>query len=252
VSDNDLLLVHSEEYIASLLNPKLTAEALELPLIGVFPHFAVKRIVSAYRCATEGTLLASRLAMSNGLAVNLGGGFHHARPNNGGGFCLFADIPVAIRNIRRKKRKLKVLVVDLDVHQGDGTIACMAGDKDTCIFSIHQSEIYPFPKEVGDLDVEITSGTGDDEYLSLLRTHLPIAFDQGKPDLVFYIAGADTLMEDPLSSVELTMDGLLERDHMVVDACREKGIPVVITLGGGYSANAWRAQFESIRNLIAG
>lgn len=141
VSDDDLLMVHGEAYIESLADGPKVSEILEVPVIGMLPKFAVNKIVSAFRYPAGGTLLAARLAMELGLAVNLGGGFHHARPHRGDGFCLIADIPVAIRKIREENGPLRVLVIDLDVHQGDGTIACMAEDRDTFTFSMHQQEI---------------------------------------------------------------------------------------------------------------
>ncbi len=250
VSADALLQVHDADYISGFPDPAHTADALEFALIQILPAFIVKRIVNAYKVVTGGTVLAAELALDHGLAVNLGGGFHHARPYRGAGFCPFADIPIAAKKIRKNKKRLKILVVDLDVHQGDGIIACMGGHDHTFIFSIHQSEIYPHPKETGDLDVEIHSGTDDDVYLSLLGKNLPLALDQSRPDLVFYIAGADILKEDPLASVEVSAVGLIQRDQMVVTACRKKGIPLVMTLGGGYSPLAWQAQYQSIRHII--
>lgn len=252
-ADEDLLMVHGEEYVKSLSDPKKIAEILEVPIIGMLPGFAVEKIVSAYRYAAGGTLLAARLALDHGgLVVNLGGGFHHARPHRGGGFCLMADIPMAICKIRAERGPLSVLVVDLDVHQGDGTIACLDADESVFTLSLHQTEIFPFPKEVGDLDVIIPAGAGDVEYLRLLATHLAAVFDQSRPDIVFSVAGADVLAEDPLASVNLSIDGLVRRDRMVGEACRQRNIPLVMTLGGGYSPQAVTAQFQSIRELIAG
>ena len=250
VTDAELRRVHTEDYVAALADPKQMAAALEFPLAAHLPRFAIDRILAAYRLPAGGTVLAARLALAHGLAVNIGGGFHHARPHGGAGFCLIADIPVAIRKIRQEKGPLRVLVVDLDVHQGDGTIVCTAEDDDTFTFSMHQSEIYPFPKEDGDLDVEIYSGTGDAAYLGLLEKHLPDAFAQSRPELVFYVAGADPLKGDPLASIALSINGLITRDTMVVDACRSRGVPLVVTLGGGYGRMAWQAQYESIKRML--
>lgn len=250
VTEDELRRVHTEEYVAALADPAKMAAALEFPLVARLPRFAIDRILAAYRLPTGGTVLAARLAMEHGLAVNLGGGFHHARPYGGAGFCLIADIPIAIEKIRQENGPLRVLVVDLDVHQGDGTIVCTAAEDDIYTFSMHQSEIYPFPKEDGDLDVELQSGTADTEYLDLLETHLRMAFEKSRPELVFYVAGADPLKGDPLASIELSVDGLIRRDAMVSDACRRQGVPLVVTLGGGYGRLAWQAQYKSIKRML--
>ncbi len=252
VTDADLLRIHSRQYIEGLSDPRRLADVLEFPLVSRLPLFMVKRILESFRLAAGGTLIASILAMKYGLAVNLGGGFHHARPDRGAGFCPIADIPVAISMLKdRFGKDMRFLIIDLDVHQGDGTIVCTWGDPNVYTFSMHQAEIFPFPKEAGDMDIEIPAGFSDDEYLSLLSLNLLPVLEEAKPDFVFYIAGADVLAADPLASIELTSEGLARRDSMVVDACKERGIPVVITLGGGYSREAAPAQSESLRRLFS-
>lgn len=188
--------------------------------------------------------------MNHGIGINLGGGFHHAKPEKGEGFCIFADIPIAIRSLHHAFGDLCNLIIDLDVHQGNGLAVCHESDDDVFIFSMHQGDIYPIPKEKCDLDIELSPDTKDEEYIHILNENLPVIFDRAKPDIVFYIAGCDTAAEDPLASLEMTARGINTRDMIVIDHCSSNGIPVVMTLGGGYSSHAWEIQYETIRRII--
>jgi len=244
-------LVHSQAFVDGLESPRTVATYLEAPTVGALPSGVVRRgVIEPFRCAAGGTLLAARQAPGCGIAVNLGGGFHHARPEAGEGFCIFADIPIAIRVLQAEGRIRRALVIDLDVHQGNGTAECLAEDPTTFTFSMHQGDIYPIPKARSDLDVELRAGVGDDEFLGLLRRRLADLFAAARPDIVFYVAGCDTLAGDPLASLIMTEQGIVRRDAMVIDACVERSVPVVMTLGGGYSTDAWRAQYASIRRII--
>ena len=229
VSDDALLLVHTPDYVRRFREGAL--DAAELRRLG-FP-WSPGLVERSYR-AVGGTVAATRHALEHGLAMNLAGGTHHAFPDHGEGFCVFNDVAVAIRSLRRDGLVRRVAVVDLDVHQGNGTHAIFAGDHDAYTFSMHGGKNYPFHKVAGTLDVELADDTGDDTYLDLLYDALPRVLAASSPDLVVYIAGADPHEGDQLGRLALTMDGLARRDAYVLDSCREVGIPVAVTIGGGY------------------
>jgi len=251
ISKEDILLVHTEGYLQDLKNSKKVAQYLEAGFVSLAPPKLLDlSILRAFRYAAGGTLLASRLALEYGIAVNLGGGYHHAEPGRGGGFCIYADMPIAIRRLQKEGLIKRALVIDLDVHQGNGTAEYFKGDDSVFTFSMHEGDIYPFPKADSDMDIELEAGDGDDIFIETLGVYLPVVFDRARPDLVFYQAGVDPLAEDPLANLEMTPGGIARRDEMVIDACVRRGVPVVMCLGGGYSENAWKVQYGSIRNII--
>jgi acetoin utilization deacetylase AcuC-like enzyme len=229
VGDDALLLVHTPEYVRRFREGAL--DAAELRRLG-FP-WSPGLVERSYR-AVGGTIAAARHALEHGLAMNLAGGTHHAFPDHGEGFCVFNDVAVAVRLLRRDGLARRVTIVDLDVHQGNGTHAIFARDADVYTFSMHGGKNYPFHKVAGTLDLELADGTGDDAYLDMLRDALPRVLAASSPDLVVYIAGADPHEGDQLGRLALTFDGLSRRDAFVLDSCREVGIPVAITIGGGY------------------
>jgi len=252
VTDEQVLLVHTPGFLAGLRDAKTIARYLEAPIISkVASRLVDAGVLEAFRWTTGGTILAGRLALKHGIAVNIGGGYHHAKPAAGEGFCIFADMAIAIRQLQRSGLIRSAAVIDLDVHQGNGTAVCFAGDDSVFTFSMHEGDIYPVPKETSDLDVELAAGTGDREYLRLLRRHLPAVLDRGPFDIVFLQAGCDTLAGDPLARLAMTHEGIVRRDAMVIDECVARGIPVVMTLGGGYCQRAWRVQHASIRRTIS-
>jgi acetoin utilization deacetylase AcuC-like enzyme len=224
-----LALVHTREYLRRFREGAL--DPAELRLLG-FP-WSEALVERSYR-AVGGTIAAARHALEAGVAMNLAGGTHHAFPDHGEGFCVFNDVAVAIRLLRREGRLRRAAVIDLDVHQGNGTHAIFAGDAEVVTFSMHGGRNYPFHKVAGTLDVELADRTGDEEYLATLAGALPRVLAMATPDLVVYIAGADPHEGDRLGRLALTFDGLARRDAMVLDACREVGIPVAVTIGGGY------------------
>ncbi|MEO6525835.1 MAG: histone deacetylase [Gemmatimonadaceae bacterium] len=224
-----LELVHTPEYVRRFSNGLL--DAAELRRLG-FP-WSEALVERSYR-AVGGTIAAARHALARGVAMNLAGGTHHAFADHGEGFCVFNDVAVAIRLLQREGLVRRAAVVDLDVHQGNGTHAIFAGDGEVYTFSMHGGKNYPFHKVAGTLDIELADGTGDDEYLAALRAALPDALASAAPDLVVYIAGADPHEGDQLGRLSLTFDGLARRDAFVLQSCREVGIPVAITIGGGY------------------
>ncbi|MBF0099671.1 MAG: histone deacetylase [Desulfobacterales bacterium] len=250
VSDKDILRIHSDDFLNSLSDPKAIAQYLEAPWIEFFNKQWLENLILPFRYATGGTILAAELALTYGLAINMGGGFHHAKPQNGEGFCIFADIPIAIKKLQSDGKIQKTLIVDLDVHQGNGTVVCLSDDLESFTFSMHQRHIYPTPKEISDFDIELDAGTDDTLYMQLLSEHLPRLFNLVSPDMVFYIAGCDTLFDDPLASLALTQEGIIKRDFMVFQECKQRHIPLVITLGGGYGPSAPEVQTRSIQHII--
>ena len=252
ISEKDLLRIHTPEYLKSLLDPLKLREYFETPVASLIPPNLIDQFVlKPFRTATGGTLLAARQALEQGIAINLGGGYHHAKPDKGEGFCIYADMPIAVRVLQAEGKIKTALIIDLDAHQGNGTIVCLPEDESTFCFSLHQGDIYPIPKEQGDWDIELARGTGDREYLELLAQRLNEVFDKAKhPDIVIYQAGCDTLRTDPLADLNMTSEGIVKRDLMVIQACIDRNIPVVMTLGGGYSENAWKVQYESVKAII--
>ena len=231
-TDSELLLVHTADYVRRFARGAL-GDA-EVRTLG-FPWSL--ELVERSRRAVGGTVAAAQHAAAHGIAMNLAGGTHHAFPDHGEGFCVFNDVAIAIRTLQATGRIRRAAVIDLDVHQGNGTHAIFAGDPDVFTFSMHGSRNYPFHKVAGTVDVELEDGTGDDVYLDLLATTLPRVLAEAQPDLVFYIAGADPHEGDRLGRLKLSFDGLARRDGYVLERCREVGLPVAITIGGGYGVN---------------
>jgi acetoin utilization deacetylase AcuC-like enzyme len=184
--------------------------------------------------ALAGTVLAAELALQHGLACNTAGGTHHAHYNYGSGFCIFNDLAVAPRLLQQRGLIQRALIIDLDVHQGDGTAAILQSDATIFTFSMHCEVNFPFHKQTSDLDVALPVGMEDSAYLTTLAAHLPDLLSQVKPDLVFYDAGVDPHREDSLGKLALSDEGLYQRDHLVIDACLRRGIPVAGVIGGGY------------------
>ena len=250
LTEDDLLLIHTKEYLEELKLRKKVAEYLEAPVLQFAPLSLDRAVLEPFRRASGGTLLAAREALQSGIAINLGGGYHHAKPDRGEGFCLYADVPIAIRKLQSESLIKRAIVIDVDVHQGNGTIVCLPDDDSTFTFSMHQGNIYPIPKETGDLDVELSSGMEDEQYLEILAEHLPKILDDSQADICFIVGGCDPLDGDPLASLKMTAEGIVKRDHAIVQACVERNLPVVLTLSGGYSPAAWKSQYLSIKNLI--
>jgi acetoin utilization deacetylase AcuC-like enzyme len=191
-------------------------------------------LVERSRRAVGGTIAAARYALAHGTAMNLAGGTHHAFPDHGEGFCVFNDVAIAIRLLRAEGAIQRVAVIDLDVHQGNGTHAIFAGDREVFTFSMHGRRNYPFEKVAGTVDIDLEDGTADAEYLRLLADALPRVLHAAQPDLVVYLAGADPHEGDRLGRMKLTFAGLERRDALVLDACREVGLPIVVVIAGGY------------------
>lgn len=233
----ELGLVHTADYLRKLqvggLSPR-EVQTLEIPWSPA--------IVDGFRLMAGGTIAAARLALEAGIAVHLGGGLHHAHADHGEGFCMFNDVAVATRVLQKERLAKRAAVVDCDVHQGNGTAAVFAGDPSVFTLSLHQGDIYPFFKPASDLDVELPAGVGDEAYLGKLGPAVDAALASA-PDVVFYLAGADPYREDQLGGMALTKEGLRRRDALVLSAARAKGVPVVVTLAGGYA--------RSLEDLVA-
>ncbi len=228
-TDGELRLVHTASYVERFNSGAL--DAAEIRRIG-FPWSP--ELVERSRRAVGGTIAAARHALERGVGMNLAGGTHHAFADHGEGFCVYNDVAVAIRVLQQKGSIRRAAVVDLDVHQGNGTHDVFAGDADVYTFSMHGEKNYPFHKVAGTLDVELPDGTGDDAYLATLASTLPRVLAASEPDIVLYIAGADPHAGDTLGRLALSFAGLARRDALVLEQCRDVGIPVAITIGGGY------------------
>jgi acetoin utilization deacetylase AcuC-like enzyme len=245
VERDEALLVHTADYYDRLLAGELTER--EIRRLGLPWSTA---LVGRSRVSVGGTLAAARAALADGSAANLGGGTHHAFADHGEGFCVFNDIAVAIRVLRAEGAIRRAAVIDLDVHQGNGTAAIFADDPEVFTLSLHGEKNYPLVKQQSTLDVALADGTADEEYLYALALHLATTLDRFRPDLVFYQAGVDPFFDDRLGRLALTMTGLRRRDEMVFAACRSRQLPCVTTLGGGYArevADTVEAHCNTIR-----
>jgi acetoin utilization deacetylase AcuC-like enzyme len=229
-SDDDILRVHSQDYVYKLKSGSLSPaeiQRMEVP-------YSTK-LVEACWLAAGGSILAGQRALEDGWSANIGGGFHHACPDHGEGFCVIHDVAVAIRRLQFDGKIERAIVVDTDVHQGNGTAEIFGGDLDVFTLSIHQEHNYPFPKSRSTVDIDLPDGIGDADYLAVLEKHLHQAFLDFSPHILFYVGGADPYCEDQLGGLRLSMEGLAQRDALVFDYARRNGAPVVITLAGGYA-----------------
>lgn len=230
-SDEDLLRVHAPGYVRAMSDG--SADEAMMRRIG-FPWSAA--MVERSRRSSGGTMMALRTALAGeGIAVNLAGGTHHAGHARGGGYCVFNDAVVAARHVQAHGLARRVLVVDLDVHHGNGTAELCAGDPHIYTFSMHAGRNYPAVKPDSDLDVALPDGTGDDAYLDALARHLPVAIERARADAVVYLAGADPFAGDRLGYLALSKPGLAERDRQVLAACRREGLPLAVCMAGGYA-----------------
>ena len=230
VTRNELCIAHAPAYVDDVIAGRLDRKA-ERRLGFSWSEAIVRRA----RAAVGGTALAGRIALEGGIACNTAGGSHHGHPGHGAGFCVFNDVAVAIRLLQRERRMERALVIDLDVHQGDGTAAFFSDDSDVFTFSMHCEANYPHVKEVSDLDVGVPKGTGDEAYLALLAANLAQAVARARADIVFFNAGVDPHIDDKLGRLAMSDAGLAARDTMVLETCREAGLPVACVVGGGYS-----------------
>jgi acetoin utilization deacetylase AcuC-like enzyme len=222
-------LAHAPHYVESIING--TVDRLIMRRIG-FPW--TRELVTRSFTIVGGAIASAEEALESGVAGNLAGGTHHALWDAGEGFCVFNDLAVVVQYLFAQGLVRRVAVIDLDVHQGNGTAAILGGREDVYLFSMHGAKNYPFRKVASTLDIDLPDNTGDDEYLTILSEKLPTIF-AWKPDIILYQAGVDPLREDTLGRLSLSMEGLAERDRMVVRACRRHGVPLSLAMGGGYA-----------------
>ena len=247
-SDDDILRVHTPAYLHKLKTGTLAPHEIlrmEIPYSG--------ELIDAVWLAAGGSIEAARRALSNSqrVAVNIGGGFHHAFPDHGEGFCVIHDVAVAIRRLQHDRVIRTAVVIDTDVHHGNGTAAIFLHDPSVFTFSIHQQHNYPEHKPPSTLDADLADGIGDEDYLSILDSHLARVFTEFYPDLIFYVAGADPYCEDQLGGLSLTIEGLRCRDVLVFDYARRHRVPVAVTLAGGYARRVTDTVQIHVNTIVA-
>ena len=230
-SRKDLGLSHTASWVEKIFSGEFTAADTAKAEIAI-----TKAVREAHLMSVGGTIMAAGLALRTGLGINCGGGAHHAFADHGEGFCLLNDIAVAVNKLLKGKLIKRALIIDLDVHQGNGTASIFKKNKNVFTFSMHQRGIYPGTKEKSSLDLELPAGTGDAGYLKLLRRSLPAVFRKARPDIVVYNAGVDVYEHDLLGGLKLTMAGVAERDKIVFAGCFKRKLPVALVLSGGYAA----------------
>jgi acetoin utilization deacetylase AcuC-like enzyme len=245
VTDEEILRAHAPDYLKRVASGTLTEK--EVRRIG-FPWS--EKMVERSRRASGGTLAACLAALDEGFAANLAGGTHHAFSDRGEGYCVLNDSAIAARAVQAAGLAERVVVIDTDVHQGNGTAAILHGDPTVFTFSIHGAKNFPFHKEESDLDTPLPDGAGDTEFLATLERGLEVALDAADASLAIYLAGADPFEGDRLGRLSVTRSGLAERDRIILETCRERGIPVALTMAGGYASeveDTVDVHFQSIR-----
>ncbi|MDQ7947854.1 MAG: histone deacetylase [Pedobacter sp.] len=232
LDEAEVLATHDRNYWSMLKN--LTLPSAEQRRIG-FPLTA--QLVERELCIAQGTIDGAHSAFDHGVAFNVAGGTHHAGTDWGEGFCLLNDQAIAANHLLNNGLAGRILIIDLDVHQGNGTAEIFKNEPRVFTFSMHGEKNFPFRKEQSDLDIPLANGTGDEEFLNRLSGSLPVLFKKHRPDFVFYLAGVDVLATDQLGKLDLSKSACKERDHMVLSACKKHQIPVQVSMGGGYSAD---------------
>ena len=248
VTEEELLLVHTPEYLAEIHQPERLARLLFLDPA----HPWDAQLMQPFLFATGGTVAAAQLAVrQRQVAINLGGGFHHAQADRADGFCAIADVAIAIRVLQRNRQGERTLIVDLDYHHGNGNAEIFAADESVFTFSMHAGNWCWITKH-NNCDVELPSHTSDAQYLSTLGEHLPRIVREFRPDVAIYIAGSDPFVGDTLGDFEISEAGMLARDRLVTDEIRGHGIPMVVVTAGGYGASSWHIHFNYFRWLLTG
>jgi acetoin utilization deacetylase AcuC-like enzyme len=228
--DEDILLVHTKEYVEKLKTGNFSISEIfkmELP-------YKKEHMEPSWICA-NGTIKACQEALKNGIGIHIGGGFHHAFPDHGEGFCIVNDIAIGIKRCLEDKDIKKAMVIDCDLHQGNGTAAIFKNNPNVFTFSIHEQDIYPYPKQKSDLDIGLEAGVGDEQYVASLKSRVLSLLKEFKPQLIVYLAGADPYKDDQLGFLELSIEGLKKRDELVIGEARKQNIALVTVFGGGYA-----------------
>ena len=237
ISDEIVLKTHEQEYFERFKNLKLSKK--EVREIG-FP--LSKELVTREMTIAQGTIDCVNYSLKNGISMNIAGGTHHAFYDRGEAFCMLNDQAIAAKYLINKKLAKKIMIIDLDVHQGNGTASIFSTNKEVFTISFHGKKNYPFRKEKSDIDIEFDDNTDDQFYLSKLKNLIPNAIDNFEPDFIFYLSGVDVLNNDKLGRLGLSIDGCKERDKFILELCNKKSIPVQVSMGGGYS--------ELLKNII--
>ncbi|XP_015249883.1 PREDICTED: histone deacetylase 11 [Cyprinodon variegatus] len=253
-SDEDLLVVHTKRYLNRLKWSVVVASITEIPPLMLLPNSLVKRrVLRPLRTQTGGTIMAGKLAIERGWAINVGGGFHHCSSDKGGGFCAYADITLAIRFLfDRVEGVSTATIIDLDAHQGNGHERDFLDDRRVFIMDVYNHNIYPgdgFAKRAIKRKVELEWGTEDSEYLQKVELHCEGALNELRPDVIVYNAGTDILDGDPLGGLSISPQGIIRRDELVFRAARRRGIPILMVTSGGYQKKTARIIADSILNL---
>lgn len=228
--DEYILAAHDDKYYQNLMNldiPPKEARKIGFPLS--------KELVMRERIIADGTIKGCEFALEHGISMNIAGGTHHAYSNRGEAFCMLNDQAIGARYLQHTQQANNILIVDLDVHQGNGTAEIFQNDCSVFTFSMHGKSNYPFKKETSDLDIPLEKGTGDEAYLAILKNTLPDLLEKVRPDFIFFLCGVDVLESDKLGTLSLSMEGCKERDRFVLQTCRDANIPVQCSMGGGYS-----------------
>jgi histone deacetylase 11 len=253
-SEAELLLVHSARYLASLTDPLVAARIAEVNELAFLPSSLIEEgLYRPMKYATGGTILGAQLALQNNAAVNLSGGYHHAKREGGGGFCYFSDIAIAVSVLWQTKPDLKVMIVDLDAHQGNGYASIFAGDPRIVIFDVYNGDIFPRDENAEryiDFPFKIKSQTDTDTYLALIARELPGALLKTKPGLIIYNAGTDIDARDPLGGLAVSEEGIIKRDELVFSEARKSQAPILMLLSGGYTRESGRIIAHSLENLL--
>lgn len=262
VNTSELLMVHTTSYLEQLHNPDYLAQALEIPLLTYLPYWLINRcVLYPMRWATMGTMIGAKESLKHGFVVNLGGGFHHAKPTAGEGFCIYADIPLAIHSLRAQQlidEESHIAYIDLDAHMGNGVCHAFKNDKRVFIFDMFNSMIYPIhdseARDRIDCDYRLHSHHSEAEYLTNLEKLLPPFLDSisksQKTSLAIYNAGTDVFLNDPLGQLSLTAKAILKRDLFVVKELRKRGIPTLMLLSGGYTKESYQLVANSVIELV--
>jgi histone deacetylase 11 len=253
-SDEELLSVHTRRYLDSLCDSETIARIAEFKFLASIPNSILQeKLLKSVRYAVGGTLRGSELALEHGWAVNLSGGYHHAKADEGGGFCFFSDIAIAASKLKQGNERTSVLIVDLDAHQGNGYASIFEHDEYIAILDVYNEDIYPRDTEAKEyirFHHPLPSRIEDEAYLSIIRKAVPRALEEIEPGIVYYIAGADLYREDVLGQMSISAAGIIKRDEIVFENALSRGIPVLMLLGGGYTEGAATIMGRSIVHLI--
>lgn len=253
-SKEDLLFIHSKEYLSALNHSETIARIAELKVLSSVPNDILQNcLLKSVKYATGGTIKGCVLAFEYGWAINLSGGYHHAKADSGGGFCFFADIPIAVYKLFNNNNTLSIMIIDLDAHQGNGNASIFKNDNRIHIFDVYNERIYPGDfeaKKYIEFGYPVMSHIKDLDYLSLLEREIPDAIRKSKPDIIIYIAGTDIFKEDTLGCMHISEGGIIERDEIVFRNAVKNKIPILMVLGGGYSKDSAIITAKSIENIL--